>query len=79
MNAAMQIRTNDIPAGLVQTLKNTFRGQTVVVLPEAEYREMAKAKRNAEYLAGIDKAARDIEEGRGVVKTLEELEALADA
>jgi hypothetical protein len=36
--------------------------------------EEAKARRNAEYLAKIDKALREIETGQGVTMTFEEWE-----
>jgi hypothetical protein len=37
-----------------------------------------KALRNTEYLNKIDKSMEQIEQGKTVTKTLEELEALAD-
>jgi antitoxin YefM len=40
--------------------------------------DMAKARRNAEYMAMIDRSMKDLEEGRGIVKTMEELEAMAN-
>jgi hypothetical protein len=41
--------------------------------------EEAKARRNAEYLAKIDKAIKDLDEGRGITVTIEELEAMTNA
>jgi antitoxin YefM len=52
--------------------------QNVVVLSEAEYNEMAKAKRNTEYLAMIDRSIQELAEGKVVVKTMDELEAITD-
>jgi hypothetical protein len=40
--------------------------------------EEAKARRNAEYLARIDKAIKDLDEGKGVTVTIEELEAMTN-
>ncbi|GHS96821.1 hypothetical protein AGMMS50276_15850 [Synergistales bacterium] len=40
--------------------------------------DVAKARRNAEYMAMIDRSIKDLEEGRGIVKTMEELEAMAN-
>jgi len=38
------------------------------------YEEMAKAKRNAEYLAMLDRGFREIDNGcKGITKTMEEL------
>lgn len=54
------------------------KGHNVVVLSEAEFNELSKARRNAEYLAQIDAAMQALEEGKGVRKSLEDLEALTD-
>ena len=51
------------------------RKENVVMLSEAEYNEMMKAKRNADYLAMIDKSMAEAEAGGFVVKTIDELEA----
>lgn len=51
--------------------------KNVVILSEKEYKELQKAKNNAEYLARLDLADEQIREGRVVVKTMEELEAMA--
>ncbi len=40
---------------------------------------MEKAQRNAEYLAMLEQSDRQLREGRVVVKTIEELEAMANS
>jgi antitoxin YefM len=50
--------------------------ENIVVLSEKEYNELEKARRNSEYLEKIDKSIRQLAEGRVVVKTMEELEAM---
>ena len=37
---------------------------------------MAKLKRNAEYLAMLDRGYADIAQGKGITKTMEELRAM---
>ena len=51
--------------------------ENLVVISEREYNELEKMRRNAEYLAKIDKSMRQLEEGCVIVKTMEELEAMA--
>jgi len=51
--------------------------ENLVVLSEKEYNELTKARRNAEYLAKIDAAIKQAEEGHVIVKTMEELEDMA--
>lgn len=53
------------------------RDQKSAVLSERERKEFEKAKSNAEYLEKIDRSFRQLEEGRVVIKTMEELEAMA--
>jgi hypothetical protein len=40
--------------------------------------EPEKAQRNEEYLARIDKAIQDIDNGKGIAVTMEQLEAMAN-
>jgi len=52
------------------------RNENLVVISENEYNELEKARRNAEYLMKIDRAIENVSEGRVVVKTMAELEAM---
>lgn len=52
--------------------------KNVVVISEAEYNDLQKAKRNAEYLAHLDRSFEQLKRGDVVVKTMEELERMAD-
>lgn len=64
------------------------KGETVVIsLPEdeniymineAEYNALQKAKRNAEYLAMLEKADEQVKNGQVVIKTMEELIAMEE-
>ncbi|WP_407428024.1 type II toxin-antitoxin system Phd/YefM family antitoxin [Treponema sp.] len=53
------------------------QNKNVVIISEEDFNAMEKARRNAAYLAMLDKSDRDLQEGRVVVKTMEELEAMA--
>ena len=44
-----------------------------MIVSEKEYNEMQKAKRNAEYLAMLDRSLEQIEQGNTISFTLEEL------
>ena len=52
------------------------KNENVVIVSEKEYNEMAKAKRNAEYLAKLDKSFKQLEEGKTVSFSMEELRAM---
>ena len=49
------------------------KNENVVIISEKEYNEMQKAKRNAEYLAMLDRSLEQIEQGNTISFTLEEL------
>ena len=50
--------------------------KNVVLISLEQYNSLIKAVRNSEYLDKIDKSIKQIEEGKVVVKTMEELEAM---
>ena len=50
------------------------KNENVVMLSEAEYNKMMKAKRNADYLALLDKSMAEAESGGFIPKTISELE-----
>lgn len=52
--------------------------KNVVIISEAVYNELAKAKQNAEYLAKLNKADEQIRNGQVVTKTIDELLAMED-
>ncbi|MCM1145175.1 MAG: hypothetical protein NC407_10735, partial [Lachnoclostridium sp.] len=52
------------------------KNENVVIVSEKEYNEMAKAKRNAEYLAKLDESWKQLEQGKTISFSIEELEAM---
>ncbi len=50
------------------------KNQNIVMMSEAEYNEIMKIKRNAEYLAMLDKSMAEAKAGGFVVKSIDELE-----
>jgi len=52
--------------------------KNVVLISLEQYNEFLKIQRNAEYLKKIDKSIKQIENGKVVVKSMEELEAMAN-
>lgn len=53
-------------------------GKNVVFLSEQRYNELEKAERNAAYLEKLERGLDQIRAGHGIVKTMEELEAMAE-
>lgn len=54
------------------------KNENVVIISESEYNNMLKAKKNAEYLEKLDRSIAQFERGEVVIKTMEELEQMAD-
>ena len=50
------------------------RNENVVVISEQEYNDLLKAKRNAEYLAMLDRSMAEANAGGFITKTMDELE-----
>ena len=53
-------------------------GKNVVIISADRYSKLEKAERNAAYLRKLDRGLAQVREGYGVVKTMDELEAMAD-
>ena len=51
------------------------RNENVILLSERQYNDIMKAKRNAEYLAMLDKSMAEAEAGGLISKTITDLEA----
>ena len=79
MYATYHLRADEINDDVVQTLKNTYRHDEIVILPKNAYTEIEKIRHNAAFTEKLQQGIRDIEEGRGIVKTMAELEAMEDA
>ena len=52
--------------------------KNIVLISLEQYNSVMRALKNSEYLSMIDKSMKQIEEGKYVTKTIEELEAMTD-
>ena len=52
------------------------KNENIVMLSEAEYNHMLKALKNAEYLESLQRSIEQVEAGRTVTKTMDELLAM---
>ena len=82
------VKPIDLRAKLKDYMDTAFNGEpvivsrkqnrNVVIVSEHEYNELQKAKRNAEYLAKLDRSLAQLKNGDVLVKSMEELERMAD-
>lgn len=78
----------DIRANIKKYFDIAFNGEpvivsrkenrNVVIISETEYNELAKAKKNAEYLEKLNKADEQIRNGQVIIKTMDELLAMEE-
>ena len=82
----LAVKSMDLRDNFKALCDKVFKGETLIVsrpknenivmMSEAEYNEMLKAKRNAEYLAMLDQSMAEAEAGGFITKTIGELEEL---
>ena len=79
MYAAYHLKADELNEEVVRTLKNTFRHDEIVILPKTAYAEIEKIRHNAEFTKKLQQGIKDIEENRGIIKTMVELESMENA
>ncbi|MCL1928339.1 MAG: hypothetical protein FWG07_06065 [Treponema sp.] len=79
MYTTYHLRADELNEEVVQTLKNTYRQDEIVILPKDVYTEIEKKQHNTAFTEKLQQGIQDVEEGRGIIKTMAELEAMEDA
>lgn len=84
----LSVKSMDVRNNFKTWCKTVAKGETVVIsrpknenvymISEKEYNELQKARKNAEYLAMLNKSIEQLENGEVVTMNLEELEKLTD-
>jgi PHD/YefM family antitoxin component YafN of YafNO toxin-antitoxin module len=78
MYAMWHLKADELNADVIQSLKTVYRQREIVILPKETFEEWERERRNAAFTQKLLQGMRDIEEGRGIVKTLDELKAMED-
>lgn len=78
------VKSMDVRDNFKSLCDKVFKGETliisrpknenIVMISESEYNNIMKAKRNADYLAMLDKSIAEAKEGGFIVKTIDDLE-----
>ena len=76
MYAAYHLKADELNPELIQSLKNIYHQREIVILPKDEYEEMEKARHNATFTGELENRIKELDEGKGIVKTMAELEAM---
>ena len=82
----LAVKSMDVRENFKSLCDKVFRGETLIVsrpknenivmMSESEYNEIMKAKRNAEYLAMLDKSMAEAEAGGFITKTVDEFRSI---
>jgi hypothetical protein len=78
MYATYHLKADELNADVIQNLKDAYHQREIVILPKDEYDEMEKARHNTAFTEELQNRIKDINEGQGIVKTMAELEAMAN-
>ena len=81
----LAVKSMDVRENFKSLCDKVFRGETLIVsrpknenivmMSEAEYNDIMKVKKNAEYLSMLDKSMAEAEAGGFITKTIDELGA----
>lgn len=78
---------SDLKANLKHYIEKAVNGDSIITRPkrknvvlisEDEYNELQRIKHNAEYMYKLNRSIEQASQGKVVVKTMEELEAMAN-
>ena len=68
------VENNDV----IIVSRNGNGKENMVWIDLTAYNELQKAKQNLEYMMKLEESFKQLDEGKVIVKTMEELEAMAD-
>ena len=76
MYATYHLKTEELNADVIQMLKNAYPQREIVILPKDEYDEWEKKRHNAAFTEKLQQRMKELDEGKGIVKTMAELRAM---
>jgi hypothetical protein len=79
MYAAYHLTLDELNADIIQNLKKVYHQREIVILPKDTYEEWEKERHNAAYTAELQRRIKELDEGKGIVKTMAELRAMENA
>jgi RNase P protein component len=64
MYATYHLNANELNADILQSLKNTFQNQKIVILPQDTSDEWEKERHNAEFTEKLQRRIKRLDEGQ---------------
>ena len=79
MHATYRLRADELNEEFVQTLKSFYKQREIIILAKDDYEEeIDRIRYNSAFTEKLRQRIKSLDEGKGIVKTLAELEALAN-
>jgi transcriptional regulator len=78
MYTAYHLRADELNEEILQTLKNIYQHNEIVILPKDAYTEIEKIRYNMAFTEKLQQRIKTLDEGKGIVKTMAELETFAN-
>ena len=79
MYVTYRLRADELNEGLVQILKDTYQQREIIILSKEDFdEELEKIRHNTAFTEKLEQRIRALNEGKGIAKTIAELEAFAN-
>jgi 5S rRNA maturation endonuclease (ribonuclease M5) len=77
MHATYRLRADELNKGFVQTLKNAYQQREIIILTKEDFdEELEKIRHNTVFTEKLQQRVRDLNEGKCIVKTWQNLRLL---
>jgi transcriptional regulator len=78
MYTTYHLRADELNEEVVQMLKSTYRQSEIVIFPKDAYAEIEKMQHNMAFTEKLQQRIKALDNGKGIVKTMVELEAMGN-
>ena len=79
MYTTYHLRADELNEETIRSLKNTYQEREIIILSKDDYdEELEKVRFNTAFTEKLQQRINALDEGKGIVKTMAELEALAN-
>jgi hypothetical protein len=76
MNDMLTVQADEIGSDFIETLKTMYKSERIVIVPETEFNDLTREKHNREYMGKLARSFQELEEGKGIVMSMDQLAAL---
>ena len=79
MYATYRIRADELNEEFVKTLKNIYHQREIIILSKEDYdEELERIRHNTVFTEKLQQRIKNLDDGKGIVKTMEELKTIAN-